>query len=100
MTRFLILLAGCAASLALVDSAKAQVVHVTYFAPAMPVTTFYAPPCPVVQTAFFAPAPVVTYQPVTVARTRYRPFLGGTVTRFRPALAPVVVNPAPVFFGF
>jgi hypothetical protein len=82
------------------NQADAQIGRVTYFAPAMPVRTFYAPPVPIVQTSFFAPAPIVINQPVTVARTRYRPFLGGTVTRFRPAYAPVVVNPAPVFFGF
>ena len=86
--------------MASINRAEAQVARVTYFAPAVPVTTFFAPPAPVVQTTFFAPTPVVTYQPVTVARTRYRPFLGGTVTRFRPAYAPVVVNPAPVFWGF
>ena len=100
MKTALTILAAGTMVLALMNQAEAQIARVTYFAPAVPVRTFYAPTVPVFQTSFFAPAPVVTYQPVTVARTRYRPFLGGTVTRFRPAYAPVVVNPAPVVFGF
>jgi hypothetical protein len=96
MRNFVLILVGCMASAVLTAEAEAQVV----WGPAVPVTTFYAPAGPVVRTAFFAPAPMVTYQPVTVARTRYRPFLGGTVTRYRPAFAPVVVQPAPVVWGW
>lgn len=99
MKSVVVLLAAAIVGLALTNQAEAQVRRVTYFAPAVPVTTFFAP-TPVVQTTFFAPAPVVTYQPVPVARTRYRPILGGSVTRYRTAFAPVVVQPAPVFFGF
>ncbi len=99
MKRVIMLLTAAIVGLAMLNQAEAQVARVTYFAPAVPVTTFFAP-TPVVQTSFFAPAPVVTYQPVQVTRTRYRPILGGTVTRVRPAFAPVVVQPAPVFFGF
>jgi hypothetical protein len=95
MRNFVLILVGCVVSTVGATRAEAQVV----WGPAVPVTTFYAP-APVVRTAFFAPAPMVTYQPVTVARTRYRPFLGGTVTRYRPAYAPVVVQPAPVVWGF
>jgi hypothetical protein len=95
MRNFVLIVVGCVVSAVLATQAQAQVV----WGPAVPVTTFYAP-APVVRTAFFAPAPMVTYQPVTVARTRYRPFLGGTVTRYRPAFAPVVVQPAPVVWGW
>lgn len=95
MRKFVLILVGCVVSSVVAADAKAQVV----WGPAVPVTTFYAP-APVVRTAFFAPAPMVTYQPVTVARTRYRPFLGGTVTRYRPAFAPVVVQPTPVVWGW
>jgi hypothetical protein len=96
MRKFVLILVGCVVSGVLAAEAEAQVV----WGPAVPVTTFYAPAGPVVHTSFFAPAPVVAYRPVTVARTRYRPFLGGTVTRYRPAYAPVVVQPAPVVWGF
>lgn len=99
MKRVVTLLAAAIVGVAMMNQAKAQVAHVTYFAPPVPVTTFFAP-APVVHTSFFAPAPVVAYQPVQVARTRYRPILGGSVTRYRTGFAPVVVQPAPVFLGF
>jgi hypothetical protein len=95
MRNLVLIVVGCVVSAVLAAEAKAQVV----WGPAVPVTTYCAP-APVVHTTFFAPAPVVAYRPVTVARTRYRPFLGGTVTRYRPAFAPVVVQPAPVVWGF
>ncbi|TWU24704.1 hypothetical protein [Bythopirellula polymerisocia] len=96
MNKFLMLIVGSILAVAVVDKSHAQVAHVTYFAPA-PV---WVAPAPVQVTSFFAPAPVVTYQRVPVARTRYRPILGGTVTRYRTALAPVVVTPTPVWVGF
>lgn len=89
MKNCLLLVASCLASLAFTNQVDAQV-YVTYYAPATPV----------VHTSYFAPTPVVGYQPVAVTRTRYRPILGGTVTRVRPAYAPVVVNPVPVVYGY
>lgn len=100
MKRFLLLLAGCVVSLAWAGHAEAQVAYVTYYAPAVPVTTYCAPPTPVMYTSYYAPAPVVGYQAVPVVRTRYRPFLGGTVTRIRTGYAPVVFAPTPVVYGY
>jgi hypothetical protein len=98
MNKCLLLIAGCMASLAFSARADAQV-WVTHYQPAVPVTTFFAP-APVVRTAYFAPAPVVGFQPMAVTRTRYRPIIGGSVTRVRPVWSPVVVNPVPVVFGY
>jgi hypothetical protein len=101
MNRYFLGLIASVVSLALANHADAQVAYVTYYAPAMPVTTYYAPPmAPVVYTSYYAPAPVVAYRPVPVATTRYRPILGGTVTRIRTGYAPVVVNPMPVVYGY
>jgi hypothetical protein len=47
-------------------------------APAAPVVTYYR-------------APSVVYQPVAQVYTRYRPILGGTVSRVRYSYMPVVV---------
>ena len=71
-------------------------------APAYPVTAYYAPAPTTVYyaapvTAYYA-APVTAYYapaPVAVARTRYRPILGGTVTRVRYGYAPAYYYPAP-----
>jgi len=81
------------------SAAKAQIAHVTYYQPA---TVYYAP-APVTYTVASpvvveAPQPVVTYyraptvvyRPVAQVRTRYRPILGGTVSRVRYGYAPVV----------
>jgi hypothetical protein len=118
-----IAVAACMAGLVLGNRADAQVTHVTYYsspapvttyyapAPAVPVTTYYAPaptvpvttyyaPAAVPVTTYYAPAPVVRYQPAPVATTRYRPFLGGSVTRVRSAYRPVIVNPVPVVYGY
>jgi hypothetical protein len=101
--------AACVAIMGLVNQAEGQVAQVTYYPPAVPVTTYYAPaiplrtfyaPAAVPVTTYYAPAPVVRYQPVPVATTRYRPILGGTVTRVRTAFSPVVVNPVPVVYGY
>lgn len=100
MRTALIAIAACSVGLFLASDAAAQVARVTYFAPATPVTTFYAPVAAVPTTTFFHPAPVVRMQPVPVATTRYRPILGGTVTRVRTVYSPVVVNQVPVVFGY
>lgn len=90
------------------SAADAQVAWVTAYHP----TTVFSPvvvtPAPVVQTAFFAPAPTVAVasaptvalQPVARVQTRYRPILGGTVSRVRYSYAPVVVQPAPVVWAW
>jgi len=81
--------------------AQAQFGYVTYYQPAVyqPTVAYYQPapvayqpapvvyqPAPVAYTSYY-PAPAVVaapaYQPVTRVRTRYRPILGGTVTRYR-----------------
>jgi hypothetical protein len=102
MKSFLLFSVGCISSLILATQADAQVAYVTYYAPAVPVTTYYAPTVPtaVPVTTYYAPAPTVAYRPVPVTTTRYRPILGGTVTRIRTGYAPVVVAPAPVMYGF
>ena len=112
-TASLAALAAGIIGLALTNQADAQVAQVTYYPPAVPVTTYYAPargvpvttyyapaPAAVPVTTYYAPAPVVRYQPVPVATTRHRPILGGTVTRVRTGYAPVVVNPTPVVYAY
>lgn len=78
--------------------AEAQVPYVTYYRPA---TVFYAP-APVRRVAYAptccASPPAVVYQPAVyqpAARVvrRYRPILGGTVTRVRYGYAPVFLAP-------
>ncbi len=69
---------------------------VTYYAPA-PTVAYYAPPTTVYyaarpRVAYYAPAPVPA--PVVVT-TRYRPVLGGTVSRVRPVARPWVVGYYP-----
>jgi hypothetical protein len=57
-----------------------------YYAPA-PTTVYYAP-APVATTAYYAPAPVVA-APGPIVQTRYRPILGGTVSRvYYPPYSP------------
>lgn len=78
-----------------VYAAPAPVYTTAYYAP--PVTTAYY--SPVRTTAYYAPAPApVAVTPVYA--TRYRPFLGGSITRVRYYYAPVApvtyVAPAPV----
>lgn len=98
MKSLLFAAAATAACLTLGESAKAQVVTY-YYAPAAPVVS-YAPvavpaAAPVVYTTRYAPAytvprPVVTtVAPAAVVRTRYRPFVGRSVTRVRYRYAPV-----------
>ncbi|MEM8943566.1 MAG: hypothetical protein AAGD11_00165 [Planctomycetota bacterium] len=78
------------------SDSQAQV-YVSYYQP-VPVVQ----PAPVVYSSYYAPtvvarpvvaAPVV--QPVTRVRTRFRPILGGTVTRYRSFYAP-----APVVYAY
>lgn len=110
MKRFSALLLVVALVVVCSKQAQAQR-YVTYYQPA---TVYYAPPVvsapvpytvasPVVveapQPVVVAPQPVVTYyraptvvyQPVARVQTRYRPILGGTVSRVRYDYAPVVV---------
>jgi hypothetical protein len=66
--------------------ADAQVYQVYY--PSAPVATYstYYAPAPVA----VAPAATTVYYPNAVPVTRYRPLLGGTVTRWRYVNQPVV----------
>lgn len=81
--------------------ANAQLAYVTYY---QPVTVYR--PAPVVYSTYYAPAPAPAvvvqpapvYQPVTQVRTRYRPILGGTVTRTR--VVPGYYTPAPVVVAY
>lgn len=96
MTRYFVAFGAIVFALAFAQKVQAQLAYVTYYSP----TTVYYAPAPVAVTSYYAPAPVVTYQPVSIAHTRYRPILGGTVTRYRTAYAPVVVSPTPVVVGY
>lgn len=83
------------------STAQAQVAYVSYYQP----VTVYRPPVVysasyVPYTSYYAPAPAVSYQPVARVRTRYRPILGGTVTRVRYGYAPVYYQPAPVVVAY
>lgn len=88
----LALASAAALALLLMSQREASAQYVTYYSPVVaPVPTVvyrpapvYAAPAPVV---YAAPRPVVA--PVAVTRTRWRPFLGGTVTRTRVGYAPV-----------
>lgn len=92
------------AALAVAGEAQAQLVYVTGYAPApmvvAPPTVVYRPaptyvtyspvmaaPAPVIA----APAPVVVGAPVVTTTTRWRPFLGGSVTRVSYGYAPTAV---------
>ena len=92
--------------------AKAQVACTTYYQPVAVYrpaprvyTSYYVAPAvaaPVVAARVVAAPAVVAapvYQPVARVRTRYRPFLGGTVTRIRPAYQ-TYYAPAPVVYAY
>ena len=69
---------------------KSQAQYVTYYSPVVAAparVVVYRPVVPVVA----APAPVAytVARPVAYARTRWRPILGGTVTRVRYGYSPV-----------
>ncbi|NOY41794.1 MAG: hypothetical protein GXP26_08160 [Planctomycetes bacterium] len=53
---------------------------------------------PVPHAVYYAPAPVV-YQPVARVHTRFRPILGGRVTRVRYGYAPAYYAP-PVVYAY
>ncbi len=108
MKSFAVLLLGCSLWLGSERLAQAQVAYVSYYHPApvysqpvvytsnyVPYTTNYVP-----HTTYYAPAPAVSYQPVARVRTRYRPLLGGSVTRVRYGYAPVYHPPAPVVVAY
>lgn len=93
--------AALAAGLLATSSSDAQYVYVTNYAPAYVApapTVVYRPVQPVVaySPVVAAPAPVpVAYPAPVVTTTRWRPILGGTVTRVRYGYAP-----APVLYGY
>ncbi len=70
----------------------------TFYAPVAPPAYTVAMPTTVAAPALAAPVPtvvyfrppVVGYAPVNRVVTRHRPILGGTVTRVRPGVVPVV----------
>ena len=95
LTMLLVVLAICLGSKA---EAEAQVAYVTYYQP----VTVYSPPVVFTpRTVFYAatPAPVV-YQPSARVRTRYRPILGGSVTRVRYGYTPTYYTPVPVVHAY
>ena len=96
MNRLLGAFVALAVVWAAAESAKAQVYQVYYPAAApVAVTSYYAPaPAPLM----YAPAPTVAYYPQAVATTRYRPLIGGTVTRWRYVNRPAYVYPSTVAY--
>jgi len=104
MKKSAVFLVACLLWLGAQSDARAQVAYVTYYQPmtvysppvvAMPQTVYYTP-----QTVYYAPAPAVSYQPVAQVRTRYRPILGGSVTRTRYRYAPVYHTAMPVVYAY
>lgn len=85
MKRLLCIAFAFGLRLAVVQAADAQVYQVYY--PAAPVATYstYYAPAPVA----VAPAATTVYYPTAVPATRYRPLLGGSVTRWRYVNQPV-----------
>ncbi len=106
------LLVGLAFCLGTHAEVQAQVPYVTYYQPVVvyrrPVVVYRHPVVvarpPVVvapRAVYYAPAPVpVVYQPTVRVRTRYRPILGGTVSRVRYGYAPAYYAPAPVVTAY
>ena len=92
----------------LISQSAAAQLHVVY-SPVVP-TVAYQPVAPVQQvvyqpvvqptTVYYAPAPApVVASPVVT--TRYRPFLGGNITRVRYVYSPVTyAAPAPVTYYY
>jgi len=102
MKRLLGALIVCAAAFATAESADAQVYQVYYPAP---VTTYYAPtpvavaPAPTIAYYPTTAYPTTAYYPTAVATTRYRPLIGGTVTRWRYVNRPTTyVYPSTVAY--
>ena len=113
MKKIALLLVAAAFSLGAHVEANAQRAYVTYYQPAVsfyqPATVYrpVAPCCAVPRAVYYAApvalapvAPAVAYQPVARVRTRYRPFLGGTVSRVRYGYAPAYVAPAPAVVAY
>ncbi len=97
MKKSAVFLVACLLWLGAQSDARAQVAYVTYYQP----MTVYSPPVVVApQTVYYTPAPAVSYQPVARVRTRYRPILGGTVTRVRYRYAPVYHTAMPVVYAY
>ena len=73
--------------------------HETAHAQCCAQTVYYAP-APAPTTVYYAPAPV-TYAPVAHYHTRFRPILGGSVTRVRYRYVPVVpmLQPTTVMYA-
>jgi len=92
MRKIALLLVSAALWLGAQADAEAQIAYVTYYQP----MTVYSPCCAPQPVYYAAVAPAVAYQPVAQYYTRYRPFLGGTVTRVRYGYAPAYVAPYPV----
>ena len=102
MKNLVILLVAVGAMAVVCGNANAQVGYVTYYQPVYPAAVV-APAQPVVYTSYYAPTTVRTYQPVARVRTRYRPILGGSVTRVRYGYAPTYTTyytPTPVVYGY
>ena len=95
MKRLAVLLMGAACWWGGDQSVQAQVPYVTFYQP----VTVYQPVLPPPPVVYYAPPAPVAYQPVARVRTRYRPFLGRTVTRVRYGYAPVYA-PAPLVFAY
>lgn len=106
MKRLVILVAAAGLAACIIQPATAQVAYVTYYQPAVvaPAPAIVAPALPVVRTAYYAtPTVVPSYQPVARVNTRYRPWLGRSVTRVRYGYAPTYTTyypPAPVVYGY
>lgn len=106
MKKLALLLAAVALWATSASSADAQVLYMSYYQPAVVYSPVVAAPAPApcCRTSYYAPAPVAVapvpaVTPVTSVRTRYRPILGGTVTRYRTGYAPAYY-PAPVVYGY
>ena len=95
MKNFALLLTGAALWWGNGQSVQAQVPYVTFYQP----VTVYQPVLPPPTVVYYAPPAPVAYQPVARVRTRYRPLLGGTVTRVRYGYAPVYAPP-PVVYAY
>lgn len=95
---------GVVAALACCGSAADAQVVTSYYAPT---TVYYAPaprvyavaspvvvaePAPAPTVTYYAP-PAIIHQPVARVRTRYRPILGGSVTRVHYGYAPMYYPP-------
>ena len=97
MKKSVVFLVACLLWFGAQGDVSAQVAHVTYYQP----VTVYSPPVVYTpHTVYFAPATTVAYQPVARARTRYRPILGGSVTRVRYRYAPVHYAAMPVVYAY